>query len=940
MARAITSDELTKLRSANQWSRLYLAVLKPATVYSARVNQTSFGEMVSQVTYDGGSGTLADVLAGMTLLVGSATGGHDLGMARIRKAPTATVLYIGATSEVAWADDAYLTVVDDLALWGKPIVQDSEGNVLIDTDNAYSDQHDDTDPTPVLGPTCAALWLTGATVTFSPDASASWCADGSAISSYSWSAPGASATANLTTATPTITYNAAGTYRVSCTITAANSKSFTGHRVVFVYTEAVPPTTQFNVSGSPYGEVSEGGWKFAIELYDQALLSDIRERALVCLFSKDYYGGTFGSIGPLSGYENLIAAGWIEGESIRANPKEPAVQFSARGPAWWLKQIPGEMIGLTDSGATPENWTEIDGLTVDKTAWHILHWRSTATRVMDVTLSGDTRTADYMDLPGGSLWDQLQYAAERILARPLCDRFGRLFVEIEPSCLASDQRSSVPTVMEITSADRGVEMEIERRPVNRTASMDINNGDNIYSRAPGSVGKRYGTAQSRDGLLFGNQDQANLMSGMLLAEANNEFPYVPVALTHNNRMIDITPRQRVTLSLAAGDSPRGLVWSSKALIPTRVAYKIGEQGQIETDLDCEAETSGPPGITIAPPQPPVTNIMPIPPIEIPTWPIIPPGGGSGYVPPVVPPPLTGNDCATNLAEPPNGPVNTWFNGTSLPTDQWPLTQWFKFWARGADATYPTRYTLNGTMYARDGSWNWVPVYTADTDNWWNLYLVDSSRNVIATAVKDAYDGGYQRTGTFNLANGANIDGIELVMTRDGTNVWNQANTFDEGFGYGYILTPGAQSTGATVYSAYARLIGSVGRIVNYYGQSSESGHAFTFTRASGAPPLHTLVVAKATWQSQHMGLEPYIWMNGPYSTDWQQFDGDSVTAYYTQTYGAADYIRVGYHNRWPARDQDYNVTVNFEVTLYPQPSRKFVVNGLMLWNICDYVEGA
>ena len=100
MSRAITAPELEKLRSDNQWSELFLAIHKPAVIYSARVNQATFSSPISQITYDGGSGTLANVKAGMTLYVGSSAGAYDKGMLRIRKTPSATIFYIGESAEI------------------------------------------------------------------------------------------------------------------------------------------------------------------------------------------------------------------------------------------------------------------------------------------------------------------------------------------------------------------------------------------------------------------------------------------------------------------------------------------------------------------------------------------------------------------------------------------------------------------------------------------------------------------------------------------------------------------------------------------------------------------------------------------------------------------------------------------------------------------------
>jgi len=93
-SRALTAPELALVRSQGQWSKLSLIIPKSTTVYTARVNQTVFTDPMVAVTYDGGSGTLADVLVGMTMLIGSAAGLSDRGIVRIRAVPTATAFYI------------------------------------------------------------------------------------------------------------------------------------------------------------------------------------------------------------------------------------------------------------------------------------------------------------------------------------------------------------------------------------------------------------------------------------------------------------------------------------------------------------------------------------------------------------------------------------------------------------------------------------------------------------------------------------------------------------------------------------------------------------------------------------------------------------------------------------------------------------------------------
>ena len=119
LPRAMTASELALIRSDGQFSSLYLAIHKPAQVYTALVNQSfSTVDSVIQVAYDTGSGTLANVLPGMTIWVSALGYGQcELGQVRVRKAPDSTNFYIGENSDIPWADDLYLTVMDEFGIW-------------------------------------------------------------------------------------------------------------------------------------------------------------------------------------------------------------------------------------------------------------------------------------------------------------------------------------------------------------------------------------------------------------------------------------------------------------------------------------------------------------------------------------------------------------------------------------------------------------------------------------------------------------------------------------------------------------------------------------------------------------------------------------------------------------------------------------------------------
>lgn len=590
MTRAITSPELVKLRSDNQLSRLFLAIHKPAVIFAARINQVFTSvDMVVSVTYDTvTTGAYTDILPGMTVWVGTSAGARDLGRARIRKTPTSTVLYIGETSEIDFADNMYLTVVDEFGLWAKHLRIDSSLNIYMDWDIAYASQHASFAPVPVMGPP-AITWLTGASVTVSFDASASWCLTAGTIT-YAWTFPGADSYTGETTATPTATYSTAGTYRVSLAVTRGGITT-TGYRYVYVYSAAAMPITQFAL-GNLSGNYESGGWEYDVTLYSEADIADVQDGAQVILFAKDYYNGVKESLGPISGRENIIALGWIDTEQMTINPTAGTVTFNVRGPQAWIDKMTGFPVGFENVAKAPTAWTEIQNLTIDQALFSMLYYRSTAMNVIDVTLTDDTRIAAELVAPQGSLWSQIvTMADETILARPCSDRYGALYVQINQQYLAAADRSGIPTVMTVTKQDWRESLDVEYSPIPKTArvemsgiAMDRNTPSAYFSLANGHAPKRFGDVIIKDRLLLSDQTQANTLAGLLLSTNNLTWNFT-IRAAANNRFVDIAPQQYVTLNVAAGDNPRGVVYSDPAIVRSVTANFMPESQALLWDWE-------------------------------------------------------------------------------------------------------------------------------------------------------------------------------------------------------------------------------------------------------------------------------------------------------------------------------------------------------------------
>lgn len=623
MTRAATPAELAIYRSDGLAARLFAIVDQPVVVYQCQVNQVfATHDKVVQVTYDNAGGILADVLPGMTVLVGSTPGAWDNGLARVRKTWTADTAYIGEMSEIAWADDLYLTVIDEFSIWPRHLRVEANGTAWMDYDIAYSDQHSAFAPVPCLGPD-RVLKLTGASVSTQFDASASWVI-GSTISDYAWSVVrGAATLTNANTATPTLTATAAGRILVQCVVTAANGKTSTGYRNVYVYNANNPPVEIALEDFS--GSVERGGFEFSLTLPTPPGFAP-RDYCKVILFAEEQPQ----SIGPIAGAENVLSIGWLDASECQADDKNGTSTLNVKGAHYWLNKITGYPSGIENVNSAPDAWTEIQGLTVDKALWHLLYWRSTLSNCVDFFLTGDTRQATALQTSIGSLWTQIKtLAQDTILAAPVCDPWSRLFVEVDANYLPESERGSVPVVMTLTKDDyANVGVNLTRAPeisrVELSGIAVINGmGRAIFSLSHGHVFGRYGQPIQKDRLLLSNQAQANTLAGLILSNENKRYQF-SVSLVSPARLVTLAPRQYLRIEIENNDTPEGIEYSGRILPRELWLTHDPETGTLSMELTCDPE------------------IFPAPAVDG----DIPPNDDSGknwkppeFLPPPLPPPL-------------------------------------------------------------------------------------------------------------------------------------------------------------------------------------------------------------------------------------------------------------------------------------------------------------
>ena len=635
--RAATSGELTNLRTSGQWSKLYLAVFKPSVVYSARLTTLpSSTDQVVELSFGSGVGTLSDIRPNMTMYVGTTSGAYDLGIVRIRKTPIAGTFYVGEHSDIDWTfpvvGGIYLTVVNEFDLWAKHIRTVDDDTFYMDHDLTYTDQNSVFDPVPIMGGH-RVLKRTGVSVSVQLDLSNSWVI-GSTVTGYNTVCSTSSGITGGTTATPTISFQDDGWHAVYSAVQATNGKLSVGMRYIYVYSDDNMPSVVFQL-GDCSVDYDTGGWSFEVTVQDGLALADVPERALCILFAEDYYGATSVSMGQLAGCENILCIGKISEERISINPEQSEITLRLQGWQYWFSQIHAFPTGVIATDGTPANWAEMNSPTVEKVLFRLLHWGTNATQIMDVYLVNYNREAVELTTPSSNLWMQMQEIAfSTLMARPGIDRFGRLFVEVEPQ-ITPDILRTYPTVMTLTKSDWHTSVNLERVVVSPVSMIDLSgvvatsadDGEAFFSLSPGHMFKHYGTPEVIDRLLLGTQELSNEQAGMILAWRNNQFPNIEFSLSSNNRMIDCFPRQRIVWNILSTDTPRGFSWSGN-FIPRRVSFSWNpDTGFIETGLTLELETTealsvngdipGDPDDYNQPPEPPLLPPIPLPPIVIP-----------------------------------------------------------------------------------------------------------------------------------------------------------------------------------------------------------------------------------------------------------------------------------------------------------------------------------
>ncbi len=634
----LTAGQLTTLRSHPQGMKFYLCCHVPRIMVYCQVNGTvvrgartiPYNNAGWQPNPSGGNYTFSDVQSNVTLYVGSALYGTELGRVRVRSMD-ATNIYLAENEHIPWADNLYLEIGDIHEPWSifPRVVPNAAGDdvdIWQDYDINYVSQADTCRPVPIMGGP-AVGFLSGSPARFTAHfhGSQSYGLDGATIASYAWKFPGGTPATSTAADPGDVYWSVSGTYMVQLTITDSNGKIAAGYRMVRVYagrevsTGVDAPYCEFEVSGLE-GSWDDGGWSAAFTVRDRwgrIGPTYFRDNAEVILFAEGQVPS--GSTLPIPGNDalrsNILYRGWIVGESIQKNPSTNEVSFDTTGICGRMELMEefSNTFEVPASGGAASKWYELEHMTVDLAVMSNLRWRSTILELTDVFMTGlTTKKIMREDFQEGNLYNQCQTLMDAIVGRICGDKLSTIYMRVDPQVLPTGaERNALDTVFTLQDSDWGRDaVSIERIVLDSVSQIDLAgvyhdggadpevNAHPILALAPGTCPRYEGNYERVDGLCVESQSQANQLAGDILDWRNNPFPNITVPMSGAWTPLDVAPPSWILWTIPSTWTKRQIYWTAARFIPRAVEIEIDSQTLVtQVNITLEREADGADGIT-------------------------------------------------------------------------------------------------------------------------------------------------------------------------------------------------------------------------------------------------------------------------------------------------------------------------------------------------------
>lgn len=599
---ALTTTQKNNLRAERYQARPILAMNPNAIVGTARINQTSFGASVAQLTFDTGSG-MSNTLVGQTVYISRT---NDIRRAyfrgRVRKAVSGATLFINETS-ASFADDDYIFIINDVALHPK-LPRSADGVDYIDYDETFRQM------LPVIYGLQSAYVITldgtpKADLALAP--SAYTTTQGASISTWSWSAPSATfQVGSNSTQNVTLRWTTAGVYWVRLTVTDNGARSNFLTFPVFVCSADYSDTFLYTGLDDLVISGGEGGWTCDFSAFDG--VQNVLDQTLAVVFSLETIGTSTAPI-----VSNINFVGRLRNNNITAD--SDSTYLNIQNTRIRCEDILAQMgrtrltsWSWTDADS-PTAWGDINNLTLWRAIASLATDFSTLSNVSSLQFDSTANTYRTYDLDQASdvLLDGLNNLADAINARATPSTQGELFVYRSARFLSASARNALTTVMDFTLQDM-LEFDIAIDPA-RLLGRQItyggsynttSKGQDIYEAVAPAVVPTEGasTNETSNQVLTANLSIADAQAeiGARVAddfEARNPITKLRATLHDGFHFLMPNNFQWYTFTIGASDNNRGISYSSSdRWLCESVSCRYNPNGTWEVGAEFGIETQG------------------------------------------------------------------------------------------------------------------------------------------------------------------------------------------------------------------------------------------------------------------------------------------------------------------------------------------------------------
>ena len=389
----LSAGQITQVRATAQRFKQYLAFTPNTIVWQTQPNENKTNEVYGAFEWTGTlQGDRANVKEGQTVLI--TTSDSDLQTVvyrgRVRLVPDATDFFIDETSATL-STAQYVTVLEDFDIFERLERRITDGTKYKDWDKTF-----ETLPPIVTGLQSSYVDTSGSgTVNFVFSATADATAHGATISTYSWDVDDGTINSGAGTASIDVDFPGAATNEQRWVVlTVTDSNGVSNYFAFEVYTLDLT-TVSNTVMALDTGDIGvtgsiEEGFNLNVRAWDG--VDSILDRTRCTLFSVDNYDGTATPI-----TQNVSFVGRLRQESNFTTGDEIYAQlqdttFVIEGFITQLGHSHAPGLDIV-ANASPDEWGEVERLTIKRAIVYLLAWHSTYLTVSGVTF--DTDSNDY-----------------------------------------------------------------------------------------------------------------------------------------------------------------------------------------------------------------------------------------------------------------------------------------------------------------------------------------------------------------------------------------------------------------------------------------------------------------------------------------------------------------------------------------------------------------